>query len=42
VLVANTANTYTALGSSTTNKILAYNATSSTEEWIAGINGGTY
>jgi len=42
VLVANTANTYTALGSSTTNKILAYNATSNTVEWIAGINGGTY
>ena len=42
VLVANTANTITALGSSTTNKILAYNATSNTVEWITGINGGTY
>lgn len=43
VLVANTANTYTALdGGGGDNKILAYNAATDTVVWITGINGGTY
>ena len=43
VLVANAANVYTALdGGGGANKILAYNATTDTVEWVTGINGGSY
>ena len=42
VLVANAANTFSALEGSTDGDVLTYNATSDTISWEGSVDGGTY